>query len=422
MLRQTILATALLIACTLSAQTFFYIEQIAVVPPDPTTSDQVSIQLTGYLSDTGAHVEVLGADVSGNMVAITLVANSDGGFTVLVPHTETVEMGQLPAGTYTIELSEATTGVLDMAPAEQHLFTVSGDGFPCNDLQVAVEWHAFSDTAIMVHAMHNTVEVFDYPNFILFDAQGDTLAIETVTFFGLAQDSWHVLRVVDGATIPNAFTGTLELWTGFTSTPACSWQHTFELCPPPPCATIFPTLTNMGGGIVLGSFNWSIMNADDEVAAGTFTLTDEVQSVQDTICVPPGPYLMDVSPVGPPTGGQPMYQVMAHGWQATPLWAVVWSLPVGLEFDVYQPCVTGTQGITGPGHQELTIGLTPGGLWVSAAHGVPLGSVQLIDAQGRLLFRTTANTDRLFVPVRTPGVYLVHAAGRTARVVAGVEQ
>ena len=42
---------------------------------------------------------------------------------------------------------------------------------------------------------------FSYPGFILFNSFGDTIAVENVNFFGIAEQSVHVLEVQDAAVI-----------------------------------------------------------------------------------------------------------------------------------------------------------------------------------------------------------------------------
>jgi len=404
------------------AQTYFYLDQIVVQPANPTTADDVTLDLMGNLSDTGGQVQVLGVGVAGTQVDITLVATSTGGLTVLVPHTESIGLGQLPAGTYTINFTDATTGMLDGAPLAQHTFTVSGPVFPCEELTIDVHWAYFSDTAVVVHVQHQTVEQFDYPNFILFDAQGDTLAKETVTYFAIAQDSWHTLRLMDGVEVPvGPFSGRLELWTGFTSTLACTWEQTFALCPSTSCVTVYPSIGNFGGALPIGSYNWTIFNDGGDVANGQFVLTAEEQLDMDTICLTPGNYGMHVSPLSPPTGGAPMFYVGGPGLTATELWPVVWSLPVELNFVLLPYCVDSPEGLNdveGPGLRTATM---PGGLWVYTVDARPLGALQLWDAQGRLVLATTGNTDRHFIPVTTPGVYVLRAGDRTVKVAAGME-
>ncbi len=425
MQRTNTLFISCLFVLVAQAQTHFYIDQIAVSPPNPTTSDNVSISLIGNLSDGGAYIATAVAEVSGNDVNITLVAMSNGGITVLIPHTEVLQLGQLPAGDYIIDFTDASTGILDSAPPPQHMFTVSDGGGvgTCADLElVSVHWHAFNDTVLMVLVANPTFAPFDYPNFILFDSSGDTLAIETVNPFAITDQSWHVLRVMDGVVMPPApFEGRLELWTGFTDSLACTWEQTFDLCPPAPCAELSPTVANSGGPPITGQFNWQLYDDMGIIANGVFELTPDAQQADTSICLPPGNYHLNVSPVDPFFMGVLYYNLNAPGWQYTPSLIVSVSLPVLLPFTFYGPCISGTQSLGEHTLPALITAPTYGGIWVQHPDGLPLGPLWLFDMQGRLIFNTTASTDRLFVPTPAPGVYVLRAGARTVKVPGGVE-
>jgi hypothetical protein len=425
MIRNLTLGIALMACTLLQAQTYFYIDQIAVVPANPTTSDNVSIQLIGDLSDTGAYIEVADAGVGGNTVHVTLVAYSNGGLTVLVPHTETLQLGQLPAGTYTIDFSDASTGIWDMAPQEQHTFTVTGDGGdPCDELDiVSVLWHPFTDTALVVHVRNNSTTLFDYPNFILLDDANDTLAFETVNFFGIGSESWHVMPLRDGVELPNVpFNARLELWTFFTSELGCAWDSIFDLCPPLPCTTINPMLQNMGGGNANGVYSYNINDLEgNSVASGQWTLTDDVQMVVDSLCLAPGNYAMTVYPQQQPTEGNPIFTVLVPGWMSGPSNMAYTIIPNTIFLSFYGQCIDGINAVVEKPAPMLHTAPTAGGLHVWTTDNDPLGQVWLFDAQGRLLFSTKATTDRLFVPIAKPGVYLLRAGKRTMRVLGGVE-
>ena len=423
MTRPFLLLPALALGHLLCGQTHFYIEEIAVLPAAPTTSDAVTVQLIGNLSDTGAGVMVQGAGVAGTQVAITLVATSNGGFTVLVSHTEAITLGPLPAGTYTIDLTDATTGVMDLAPAAQHTFTVSDGGFPCPEVQIDLQWHPFTDTALVVHVQHTTVEVFDYPNFILLDAQGDTIAIEPGGFIGIPQDSWHVLPLRDGVTLDGtAFQGRLELWTGFGSTLACAWEEVFTPCPPPPCAPLQPTLTNLGGALVLGTFDYRIDDAAGEVVAtGTWTLTEGQQAASDSLCLPAGQYTMQVFPQQEPTGGYAVFSVQAAGWLGGPSAAVYQDVPNMMPFGFLVPCASGPQSIGDADRGGMLVTNVPGGILVVTVGHDALGNVSVFDAQGRMIGLHRGTGDRLFIPFDAPGVRILRTDDRTLKVIGGLD-
>ncbi len=386
----SLLLTALL-PCTVAAQTYFYIDEIVVDPQPAATEDVVSIDLIGNLSSSGSYIVSATANVTGSLVAITVVAASTGGLTVLVPHTETIVLGQLPAGTYQVAVSLGSQGVL--FPPDPVSFVVDGAGSSCDSLVVSsITWHAFSDTAIVVHVFNNSTTLFDYPNFILFDANGDTLAKETVNFFGIAGESWHLLRIHDDATIPNApFNGALELWTLFTEELACTWDLAIDLCPPPPCATLIPTIQNLGGALAIGTYSWSISDEDFlVVASGQFEMTDTIQYDSDTLCLPPGSYYMAVSMNQPPTGGNPVYSVTNEGYISGPSQSVPWDLPVLMPFNFYLPCDDGTNTVVEQVSSPIATQLQGDLLTIRRSDGSAIGALELFDAQGRFIVRKSS--------------------------------
>ncbi len=405
----------------LSAQTNFYIGQIAVLPAAPTTSDNVSIQLIGDLSDTGASISTSEADVVGNTVMITLVAGSTGGLAVLVPHTEVIELGMLPAGVYTIDLSSSSVGTWDMAPVEQHSFTVSG-GEPCADLElVSVQWQAFGDTALMVHVLNNSTSIFPYPNFILFDAQGDTLAKETVNLFGIGNEGWHLMRIKNGVTMPeDAFSGRLELWMDFTEELACSWTQEFSLCPIEQCSELEIHLSNTLSNPVIGTYNWMLFDHLGGMQNGQFALSAQEQNVSATLCLPPGEYYLNVYPNDPGSTAAPLYYASTAGGQLSDSRMATASLPVELPITFYGPCTSGTQSVNDVNAPSLLVRNTSEGLLVESRDGTPLGAVSVWDMQGRLLF-SGQGSDHLCVPLPSPGVYLLRAGEWGAKVLGGIE-
>ncbi|MBL0128123.1 MAG: hypothetical protein IPP83_11850 [Flavobacteriales bacterium] len=421
MRRSLHLAAAILASTFLSAQTFFYIDGIAVQPASPTTADNVSIDLIGNLSSSGAYIVSASAQVVGSIVTISITAADNGGLAVLVPHTETVAVGQLPAGVYTILFN--SQNVADFAPSPQHQFTVVGSGSPCDLVDiVSVQWQAFTDTAIVIHVQNNNPDVlFDYPNFILFDANGDTLAKETVNFFGIAGESWHMLRVQDDAMIPNApFNGTLELWTFFTDVLSCTWSLPIDLCPPAPCATLIPMIQNFGGALTIGTYSWSISDDGGEAASGIFEMTAQLQFDSDTICIPPGNYGMVVIPNDPPTGGNPVFNVSTEGWISGPSQPVTWALPVVMPFTFYEHCIDGTNAVVEiPTAATLNVLVQDGALLIRRSDARALGAVKLYDALGKVLFTSTATSNTLTIPVGgiTTGIVLVQVGDHMQRVV-----
>jgi hypothetical protein len=333
---------------------------------------------------------------------------------MLVPHTEDIDLGILPAGTYTV--TTGGSGIDDLSPVDEHTFTVTGDAAPCDSLVIAdVTWSPFIDTALVVHVFNPTTELFDYPGFLLLADNGDTLAQETVNFFGIPMENWHILSVRPGAEIPDGpFSGTLELWTGFFAEFACSWQMDFDLCPPDPCSTLITTIQNSGSGLASGSFTWILSNATAQVAAGVLTLTDQTQIDSDTLCVPPGNYSLELDPQQPPNNGQLSFGVSTGLWLLPgPSAPVAWSMPVPLSFAFHAPCIDPFQGVAEHAQGALALVRTGDGALLTRTDGNVLGKIQVYDAQGRSILSAEERTGqhRFSTAVWSPGLYVIRALG-----------
>lgn len=405
-----------------AAQTYFYIDGISVDPTEPTTADEITISLEGQLSSTGAHIVSTSYMLMGNIVNITVNAADPGGFTVLVPHTEVVEIGALPAGSYGILVDGDF--ILDSAPEFQHSFTVTESGSPsCDDLTiVSVQWATFSDTAITVQVT-NAGFGFDYPAFVLLTADGDTIAGETPNFFTIGNESWHTLDIHPDADVPvGGFSARLDLWTGFFSELACSWDMTIDLCPASECVTVHPYIGNFGGAMVEGSFAWSVNDDIGSVANGTFMLAGEQQSDEADVCLTPANYTLVVTALQEPAGGQLVIGVGGAGWgdgMQQPFPQVIPSTPV--VFDVVPGCFDGANGIDmrDATAELLDIRFVSSGVEVRTMDGNALGPVELRDALGRLVFTTEANDDRLYIALDAFGTYVMRARGSALKFIAG---
>ena len=73
---------------------------------------------------------------------------------------------------------------------------------------------------ITIYADNHSSDIFDYPGFVLLNLNMDTIAKETVTYFGIGTGFQpHTLDIVSTLHLP--FTGYLELYKGFFTEFAC---------------------------------------------------------------------------------------------------------------------------------------------------------------------------------------------------------
>ena len=383
------------------AQTYFYLDQITVAPASPTTADAITITVGGNLSSTVASIANTAFGLNGTTVQLTVNAAADGiGLDVLVPHSESIAIGNLAAGTYTITIVGAA--VLDMAPAPEHQFVVSG-GTPtdCDSLDIiGARWGVLSSEQMVLAVANGSSDLFDYPGFVLLSDEGDTLAKESVNYFGIGTEPQeHFLGVMPGAVIEgNTVTGQLHLWSGFYGEHECEWPVSWELCPEQECWTVMPYLWNLGNAVVTVAVPYTLENEDGlELSAGTFYLNINSQSAYgEELCLPPGHYTLRLDQVGF-VGGQLYYGMttsMANTEQVQEPYVQGTALN-DREFAVFERCIDDSNGI--PAHAtDLGLSLmSDGDRWIVAALDKShIGRFQLLDIHGRILRTGVFNAGR----------------------------
>lgn len=186
---------------------------------------------------------------------------------------------------------------------------------------VSIKYSPFTDSVIIVHVENNNQnEIFDYPGFVLLDNNGDTVAKETVFYFGIAGESMHSLEVRPGVHDPiDNFTGTLKLYSGFYDTFECEWSLDQSLCADSPCDSMVIGFQNWGGALVLGSFAWSVLDSTSTVVeSGVLEMTVNDQYWFHGMCLEPGEYSYNLYALGEPSGGGPTMTVSSSTAFASP--------------------------------------------------------------------------------------------------------
>jgi hypothetical protein len=408
-MRSTLLFIACLAAQFAAAQTYFYINSMAVLPEEPTTQDPVNLHINGGLSSSGAYIVGVQVEIVEQVIHVTIDAADPGGLAIIVDHTEIVELGMLPAGTYTVHIMG--DHVLDLTP-EEFEFTVTGGGGGslCDSLMIiSIRYHGLSDSLIEVHVINAGATFFNYPGFILLDQTGDTIAMEQVNAFGLMEYHQLVIHPDADLTLP-VFNGTLQLWTGFYDELACSIPVQVDLCPPPDCAIIIPYVMNLGGAMTIGTFQYEIHGLGGLVTAGEIVLDAENQFSSDTICLPPGNYTMYTT--GDATAGQPWAGVTtmgSFGGPQVPVQGVSPFPPTPLEFTFYEQCIPITESVVDATADEFILLQSRDELMISARSGEILSGAWLFNANGAVIGTASApgHVQRFPLSGLASGVYLV---------------
>lgn len=405
-MRRPFLPLLFLLPTLLGAQTYYYVNNIGVSPAAPTTADPVTITLLGDLSATNSFIIGTSSNVVGGQVELMVNAGSQGiGAPVLVPHDEPFALGTLAAGTYTIVITGSS--MADLAPAAAHQFTVSagGPGQPCDSLSIGpITWHPFTDTALVLNASNSSSVLFDYPGFVLLDSGGDTLAQESMNYFGIGQGPQpHVLGLHPGAMPPaGPFSGRLDLWTLFYTEAGCSWTEVFDLCPPPPCSPLRLTFGNFGGALVTASFAWSVTDGlGNTLASGTFDLDALTQFDTVTVCLPPGLHTYQV--VQPNvTGGQLVFGMEATGIAGPQQTFIQGGASNQLPFSFLPACINGTNGVASPRAGQGLQAWCDGSILHVRSPGSVLEQFRVLDAQGRVVAATRAGADAIDLDLSRP--------------------
>lgn len=259
----------------------------------------------------------------------------------------------------------------------------------CDNLQLDdVRYHAFSDTLINVYCSNwNQTEIFSYPGFLLRNANGDSVAAETVNYFGIGNAHVASMRIVDGATFENnLISGTLELWTGFYDALACTYAIDESLCPTDDCNSLSLSIVNMGGALTNGFFNYTISTVNGgTILEGQMMLDDDHQDSTITLCLPNGHYSLTIESVAGTMAGQPWATLTEVGPFNSPALQVPLPHEMTTVMDVplYTACTTQIPNSVAQLHvANAVFTLLPDGIAVDATGS---GQLSIVDMKGRLI-------------------------------------
>jgi hypothetical protein len=82
-------------------------------------------------------------------------------------------------------------------------------------------FNTVTSNTVTIEVSNYSSNIFSYPGFILFTTNMDTIAIETVNYFGIGWNQIHSLNIIHPFDLP--FEGILELHTGFYENQVCTF-------------------------------------------------------------------------------------------------------------------------------------------------------------------------------------------------------
>lgn len=294
----------------------------------------------------------------------------------------------------------------------------------CDSVAIhTLEYHPYTDTALIVVAQSMAQQFFfSYPQFSLVNAETDTLARESVNFFGLGwAPQTHHVPLLPGMALPaSPFEGELVLDYMSMTNGRCVFPFTGSLCPDTVCIPMGVYLYSFGTSeLVTTSFTWSVTNAaGGVVGSGTLAIdADDQQQDHAPLCLPPGHYEVHVAQNG--DVGEQYLVGVTQGENAFTVTGPSMELLAGgqitLPFSYYAPCIAGTNAVPEVSWAAVFLALDGDRLRLTHADGASVGKVEVCDAQGRRVA-----TDNIPSPSGTialdglrSGLYLVRPIGTT---------
>lgn len=275
---------------------------------------------------------------------------------------------------------------------------------PCDEVSILQVQYAAVDPGLVEVIVHNqSGELFDYPSFALVDDQGDTLAREVVNFFGIGPTPQaHYLSVLPGATLPTgAFDGTLLLSSAFGDSVSCTFDLSgIDLCPPPPCQQAIIYLTNLDVPETFAAYWWIDGDEGTFLYSGTFLMDGITAMGFDTLCLPPGDYVLNFTPFSPID--TTYVAGITSDWNftiGTNTYLQGDNSPLDLAFTWYVECAEISNAVAEPVREDIHAYLSGDQLLIGDPNGQALGTVMLFGADGRLLLSSSANASRTALSV-----------------------
>lgn len=285
----------------------------------------------------------------------------------------------------------------------------------CDSLEfVSVQYSPFTDSILVVEVInHNNNEIFSYPGFVLLDDNGDTVALETVNYYGIGQQSVHSLHVRPGIHDPNSeLNGTLKLYSGFFQEFACEWNLNRSFCPDAACDSLIIGFQNWGGALVLGDFAWSFLDSTNSVIdSGVLTMTANEQYWFRGFCLPHGRYSYSLTALGQPSGGGPTMTVSADSWYGSPTisQSLDWSSGNVLNFHFYDFCIDGgLPNAIAEENPESILKVIRNGGTVQLMATEMIQTVEIFAVNGSLVGALIPNSDQFMFPTGLQrGLYII---------------
>ena len=151
--------------------------------------------------------------------------------------------------------------------------------FSCDSVQISSIELSSNSPTIELWVKNTNLDYIAYPGFIMFDSNGDTLAQESIFYFGIGSNyQIHHLDILNPINLP--LSGNLELHSWFYDSLVCTFPYTmdsilridFSLTNK---IKIFPNPTKDNINISLDNFNGNIQTEVYDLIGNRLKTTDE---------------------------------------------------------------------------------------------------------------------------------------------------
>lgn len=270
------------------------------------------------------------------------------------------------------------------------------------------------DSALDLVVENHSSQFFNYPNFLLLDAQGDTLAEDAVFFFGLPTGTQaHRLTGFQGQG-SDTVTGTLQFLTDFDSL-RCEYDLVSPLCP----GSAQKFYIGFGYGVSdSGSYEWSLSDsAGTLVKDGIYSKDSATDYGTDSLWLLPGEYSLSIHALSVSGAGKLHYHINGSMGIMGIFESMVGDTVRSLE--IFSPCISATdendtvnavdspfegRGISISGHANT--------LHIQFHPNSSNRLIEVYDLQGRMVHRQKAQKTVMQVGMgdKPSGIYLVKAS------------
>lgn len=214
-----------------------------------------------------------------------------------------------------------------------------GNPSECDSVDIiSLGYNPFDMSELLVRVQNNNqLEIFSYPGFKLTNTNGDTVAEETVNFFGISQESVHQLNTTLTGYMPgDIFNGELLLYSGFYDSLRCVFPVAAPLIPNGGCSEFYISTTDWSENI-MQSLYWTVTNEQGTVvASGEHNHTVQDFTLQDTVCLPNNNcYTLNVSSNNPLEGNSDIAINYIGFWISEGSQMLQGNTEYNLDFSVY---------------------------------------------------------------------------------------